>query len=79
VTGTHQNIYYGFGYAGHGVNMANMAGRIIADLYAGEGDEWQKLPYVNRPLPNAPAEPFKWLGYKAATNFMKLQDFMNAR
>jgi len=79
VTGAHQNIYYGMGYAGHGVNMATLAGRIIADLYAGEGDEWKKLPYVNRPLPNIPPEPFKWLGYKTIAGFMRIQDFINAR
>lgn len=67
VRGEHKNVYYGLGYSGHGVTLANVAGRIIADTYAGEADAWAGLPFFNKPLRGIPPEPLRWVGYKAFT------------
>jgi glycine/D-amino acid oxidase-like deaminating enzyme len=67
VMGEHRNVYYALGYSGHGVTLANLAGRVIADLYAGDGDRWRDLPFYMRPLRGVPPEPVRWVGYKMYT------------
>jgi gamma-glutamylputrescine oxidase len=61
-TGRHNNIFYGIGYSGHGVNLTSVFGRIIADLEAGQEEEWKQYPFVNASLEYLPNEPFRWLG-----------------
>ena len=65
VTGRHNNVYYGIGYSGHGVNLTSLFGRIIADLEAGRSDPWTQYPFVNNRLYYVPNEPFRWLAAKA--------------
>jgi gamma-glutamylputrescine oxidase len=65
-TGRHNNIFYGLGYSGHGVNLTSIFGRIIADLCAGRAESWQGYPFLNRSLAYVPNEPFRWLGAQAA-------------
>lgn len=67
VMGAHHNVYYGLGYSGHGVVLANVAGRVIADIYIGEGERWKDLPFYNKRLLPIPPEPLRWLGYHAFT------------
>lgn len=67
VMGAHRNVYYSLGYSGHGVTLANAAGRVLADLYAGEGERWAHLPFVNRRPGGIPPEPLRWLGYQGFT------------
>ena len=52
VEGKHQNIYYGVGFS-NGVPSAQTAGRIIADLMAGESNEFTSHFVVNRKIPYA--------------------------
>lgn len=52
VMGEHQNIYFGVGY-NEGVPSAQIAGRIIADLMAGESNEFTRHPIVNHNIPYA--------------------------
>jgi glycine/D-amino acid oxidase-like deaminating enzyme len=49
VMGDHQNIYYGIGFD-EGVPSTQTAGRIIADLLAGESNEFTSHFTVNRKL-----------------------------
>ncbi len=51
VMGEHKNIYYGVAYNGEGVAFAQTAGRIIAELMAGEESELTKLFLVNHQMP----------------------------
>jgi gamma-glutamylputrescine oxidase len=67
VMGAHRNIYYGVGYSGHGVVLANLAGRVIADLYAGDHDRWREACFYNYQPRGIPPEPMRWLGYHAYT------------
>jgi gamma-glutamylputrescine oxidase len=67
VMGDEKNVFYGVGYSGHGITLANLAGRVIADLYAGNHEPWRdKAFYMRRPA-GIPPEPFRWLGYHAYT------------
>jgi glycine/D-amino acid oxidase-like deaminating enzyme len=61
-TGKNNNIFYGLGYSGHGVNLTSVFGRIIADLEAGREDPWKGYPFLNASLLYIPNEPFRWLG-----------------
>jgi gamma-glutamylputrescine oxidase len=74
VTGKHNNVYYGIGYAGHGVCLAYLFGKIIADLYAGEGGKWEKMPFFQGRFLPIPPEPLKWLSVKAYMAFLRLLD-----
>ena len=64
-TGRHNNIFYGLGYSGHGVNLTSVFGRIIADLEAGQEEPWRQYPFLNANLDYVPNEPFRWLGAQA--------------
>ncbi len=64
-TGKYNNIFFGIGYSGHGVNLTSVFGRIIADLEAGRGEPWRQYPFLNASLQYVPNEPFRWLAAKA--------------
>jgi glycine/D-amino acid oxidase-like deaminating enzyme len=51
VMGEHKNIFYGVAYNGEGVAFAQTAGRIIAELMAGEESELTRLCVVNHNMP----------------------------
>ena len=74
VTGKNKNIYYGLAYAGHGVNLATLFGKTIADLYAGEGDKWKGMPFLNNTFIPLPPEPLKWLGVQANIAYYRMLD-----
>lgn len=65
VRGEHKNVYYSLGYSGHGVVAANLAGRVLTDLYSNNMDEWQGMPFINADFSPIPLEPFRWMGYQA--------------
>jgi glycine/D-amino acid oxidase-like deaminating enzyme len=52
VMGDHKNIYYGVAYS-EGVPVTQTAGRIIADLMAGDENEFTTHYIVNRKIPYA--------------------------
>lgn len=65
--GSRGNVYYALGYSGHGLALGAQAGRVIADLYAGDHDAWRGHPFHQRRMPRIPPEPFRWIGYQAYT------------
>lgn len=67
VRGEHKNIYYSLGYSGHGVTLANLAGVVLTDLYAGDHQKWHDLPCYQHTSPFMPPEPFRWVGYHVWT------------
>ncbi|MFO7635618.1 MAG: FAD-dependent oxidoreductase [Caldilinea sp.] len=67
VRGEARNVYYAIGYCGHGVTLANMAGEILCDLYAGDDSRWRDLPFIQRGYHRIPPEPFRWVGYQLFT------------
>lgn len=67
VMGSHANIYYALGYSGHGVVLANLAGRVLTDLYAGDHDAWRPYPFYNVHPSGIAPEPLRWLGYRLYT------------
>jgi gamma-glutamylputrescine oxidase len=73
-TGRYNNIFYGLGYSGHGVNLTSIFGWIIADLEAGNGERWKPYPFVNASLDYLPNEPFRWLGAQAGLAWYRLTE-----
>ncbi|WP_206448511.1 NAD(P)/FAD-dependent oxidoreductase [Agrococcus sp. KRD186] len=50
------------GYAGHGVALAHLGGRTLAELVLGEQTERTALPLVNRRIRKWEPEPLRWIG-----------------
>ena len=71
-TGRHNNIFYGLGYSGHGVNLTSVFGRIIADLEAGREEPWKPYPFLNASLDYIPNEPFRWMGAQSGLAWYRL-------
>jgi gamma-glutamylputrescine oxidase len=67
VTGSHDNVYYGLGYSGHGITLANLAGQVITDLHAGNHEPWRDCAFYMRKPGGIPPEPFRWVGYQLYT------------
>lgn len=67
VRGDDHNIYYAIGYCGHGVTLANLAGKVLTDCYSGDDEAWRGLPFYQQPYLRIPPEPFRWIGYQAFT------------
>ncbi|MBZ0275647.1 MAG: FAD-binding oxidoreductase [Anaerolineae bacterium] len=67
VRGENRNVYYSVGYCGHGVTLANVAGRIITQMYSGDDEEWRGLPFYQADYGRIPPEPFRWFGYQLFT------------
>jgi gamma-glutamylputrescine oxidase len=74
VMGAHRNIYYGLAYAGHGINLATLFGKVIADIYAGEANQWQGLPFLSHHYFPLPPEPLKWVGVQAIIRYYQAED-----
>jgi glycine/D-amino acid oxidase-like deaminating enzyme len=56
----------GRGYTGHGVAMANLAGRILADRIQNVPSPVTDLPIVDHPARAWEPEPLRWLGVRYA-------------
>jgi glycine/D-amino acid oxidase-like deaminating enzyme len=67
VMGEHRNIHYAVGYSGHGITLANLAGRVLTDLYAGDHAPWRDCAFYMRRPGGIPPEPFRWVGYHLYT------------
>jgi glycine/D-amino acid oxidase-like deaminating enzyme len=61
------NVLHALGYSGHGVSLALLAGKVLADLYVGNDAPWRDLPFHNKRLLPIPPEPLRWAGYQVFT------------
>jgi glycine/D-amino acid oxidase-like deaminating enzyme len=67
VGGRHRNVYHSLGYSGHGIALGLLAGRVLADLHAGNHEAWRDQPFYQKRLTPFPPEPARWLGYQVIT------------
>ncbi len=62
------------GYTGHGVAAANLAGRTLADLVAGERSALTALPWVGHRSRTWEPEPARWAGVHGLYALYRLAD-----
>jgi gamma-glutamylputrescine oxidase len=67
VRGEHRNVYYAVGYSGHGIVLANLAGKVLCDIYSGSDERWRDLPFYQKRLGGIPPDPLRWVGYQVYT------------
>jgi glycine/D-amino acid oxidase-like deaminating enzyme len=67
VGGPRRNVYHALGYSGHGLALALLAGRVLADLHEGNHEAWRDQPFYQKKLLTIPPEPLRWLGYQLYT------------
>ncbi len=67
IGGPNNNLLHALGYSGHGVSLALLAGKVLADLYVDHHEPWRDLPFYQKRLLPIPPEPLRWLGYQAYT------------
>jgi len=73
--GKQRNIFYGMGYAGHGVTLAFLFGKVIADLIDGNADRWKAMPFYQNPMPSLlPPEPLRYPVVKSYLGYLRLAD-----
>lgn len=65
VEGTHENLFYGLGYCGHGVAQATLMGTMLAERM--QGREPEREAALRRRLWSWPPEPLRW----AAANLIQ--------
>jgi glycine/D-amino acid oxidase-like deaminating enzyme len=66
------------GYTGHGVAAANLAGRTLADLVAGEASPLTTLPWVGHHSRTWEPEPARWAGVHGLYALYRLADRLEA-
>jgi glycine/D-amino acid oxidase-like deaminating enzyme len=67
VRGENRNVYYSIGYCGHGVTLANVAGKIVTQMFSGDDEAYRDLPFYQADYGRIPPEPFRWMGYQFFT------------
>lgn len=72
--GPDRNILFAGGYAGHGVSVAVLAGRLLRDMIAGEPIDSAYDFVLNRKPPRAPGEPLTSLGFALAKRYIRWND-----
>jgi glycine/D-amino acid oxidase-like deaminating enzyme len=73
-TGHHANVYYSMGYNGHGLAFAQLCGKMIAALMAGERSELTDHMLLNRRLWGVPSASLSYLGINAYKLYYRLYD-----
>ncbi len=58
--GRHRNVWYGVGFAGHGVAQATLMGALLSERVLGREHEAEKA--LQRRVLSWPPEPLRWLG-----------------
>ncbi|MDJ0868716.1 MAG: FAD-binding oxidoreductase [Myxococcota bacterium] len=72
VGGTHQNVFHGIGYAGHGVAQATLMGAMLAERIQGREHEWEVA--LRRRALSWPPEPLRWLGAQLIAGALEALD-----
>jgi len=75
-TGKHRNIYYSMGYNGHGVTFSQLAGKMLAELMAGEKTELTDHMLINKAVFGVPSASVMYLGINAYKSYFRILDLM---
>jgi glycine/D-amino acid oxidase-like deaminating enzyme len=72
VEGTHHNVVYGLGYAGHGLSQGTLMGAVMAERVLGREHPLEAA--VRRRVRRWPPEPLRWAGVRLAIAGMSAVD-----
>jgi gamma-glutamylputrescine oxidase len=72
IEGTHQNIVYGLGYAGHGLSQGTLMGAVLAERVLGREHPFEAA--VRRRVRRWPPEPLRWAGVRLVIGGMSAMD-----
>jgi gamma-glutamylputrescine oxidase len=68
-----QNVFYAQGYSGHGVPIATLAGKLLAEAISGSAERFDVMAGV--PSPSFPGGTLlRWPGLVAGMLFYSLRD-----
>jgi glycine/D-amino acid oxidase-like deaminating enzyme len=67
-------VFYSYGYCGNGIAMTHAASKSLRDLVLGRSSDYTEMFYVNGDNPKFPVEPIAFVGAKAITGILGLQD-----
>jgi glycine/D-amino acid oxidase-like deaminating enzyme len=70
---------YSLGCVGHGVSMAHLNGRTIADLVLERDTDLTRVWFVGRKMIPWPPEPIRFLAGHAIRGFMRVEDWAYER
>src|SRR5947209_3905541 len=68
-----------YGYTGHGVGFAQLAGSTLADLILERDTALTRLPFVGHRSPRWEPEPLRWLGVRGMQAGFAHVDRLHAR
>jgi gamma-glutamylputrescine oxidase len=68
-----QNIYWAQGYSGHGIAMANMGGKLVAEAIAGQAERFDLFANI-RHLPFPGGRWLRWPGLVAGMMYYAMLD-----
>jgi glycine/D-amino acid oxidase-like deaminating enzyme len=77
--GKHRNIYYSLGYNGCGLAPAQLAGKMIAAMMAGEKSDLTENILINRKPLGVPSALLTYLGSNAYKLTFKVEDWLLSR
>jgi glycine/D-amino acid oxidase-like deaminating enzyme len=74
LTGTYKNIYYSMGYNGNGLAFAQLAGKMLAALMAGEDSDLTRNVLTNKPMWGVPSASAMYLATHGLKYYYKIID-----
>ena len=74
VGGTDDGVFHAHGYCGNGISVTHTAAKSLRDLILGRDTAYTNLLFVHGKEKGFPPEPFSYLGGKAVTGALALQD-----
>ena len=77
-TGKYHNVYYSMGYNGHGLTLTHLAGKMLAELMAGEKTDLTDHMLINKRIFGVPSASITYLGINAYKSYFKISDYMLA-
>lgn len=81
----HSNLYYSFGYSGHGIALSNYSGKLLTNLYL-DYDRFSKIYAQTLPFGNTssvpftlsiPRDPYRTVFFSIYVKFLKFLDWID--
>ncbi|HEV7662289.1 MAG TPA: FAD-binding oxidoreductase [Chloroflexota bacterium] len=74
IGGLGNGAFFAHGYCGNGIALSHTVGKVLRDLVLDRRTDYSSLPFVDDRPPRFPAEPFAFVGARAMSGLLRLQD-----